>query len=193
MASEFEFEEINVSEVVEGLTAVALAPIVLPLAAGANQPLGKALIKEGLAFSERCQEAVAEARERVEDLMAEARAELDEEQQRQPKPQAGKTHRRGKSQIAVQLRNAVSQCDEQIGWLTNSMADLRVLVPLGFGAFALRQLIVEGPQLDKIPWYNMAWYAFDSFLKLNELEEEFDVDLDPLSNEEGQEPSGETP
>jgi hypothetical protein len=39
----------------------------------------------------------------------------------------------------------------------------------------------------------MAWYAFDSFLKLNELEEEFDVDLDPLSSEEGQEPSGETP
>jgi hypothetical protein len=193
MASEFEFEEINVSEVVEGLTAIALAPIILPLAAGANQPLGKALIKEGLAFSERCQEAVAEARERIEDLMAEARAELDEEQQRQPKPQTTKTHRRGQSQIAVQLRNAASQCDEQIGWLTNSLADLRVLVPLGFGAFALRQLIVEGPQLDKIPWYNMAWYAFDSFLKLNELEEEFDVDLDPLSSEEGQEPSGETP
>lgn len=193
MASEFEFEDIDVSEIVEGLTAIALAPIILPLAAGANQPLGKALIKEGLAFSERCQEAVAEARERIEDLMAEVQAELDEEQPRQPKPQSTTTHRRGQSQIAVQLRKAASQCDEQVGWLTNSLADLRVLVPLGFGAFALRQLLVEGPQLDKIPWYNMAWYAFDSFLKLNELEEEFDVDLDPLTTAEGQEPSGETP
>ena len=43
-------------------------------------------------------------------------------------------------------------------------------MPLGLGTLALGQLITKGPQLDKIPWYNLAWYAFDSFNKLNQPE-----------------------
>jgi hypothetical protein len=31
----------------------------------------------------------------------------------------------------------------------------------------MRQLMIKGLQLEVIPWYVLAWYAFDSFLKLN--------------------------
>jgi hypothetical protein len=31
-----------------------------------------------------------------------------------------------------------------------------------------RQLIIKGLQIDEIPWYSLAWYAFDSFVKLND-------------------------
>ena len=65
-------DEIEVSEIIEGLTAVMLAPVVLPLAAGINQPLAKKTVKEATAFSQRCKEAVAEAKERFEDVLAEA-------------------------------------------------------------------------------------------------------------------------
>ena len=32
---------------------------------------------------------------------------------------------------------------------------------------AMRQLIAKGWQLELIPWYVLAWYAFDSFIKLH--------------------------
>lgn len=51
--------------------------------------------------------------------------------------------------------------------ITNSAVDLRLLFPLGLSILALRQLILKGVQLEAIPWYVLAWYAFDSFMKLN--------------------------
>ena len=41
MTAEFDWDEIEVSEIIEGRTTVMLAPVVLPLAAGINQPLAK--------------------------------------------------------------------------------------------------------------------------------------------------------
>lgn len=74
MASEFNSEDVGMSEVVEGLKGLILAPIVLTLRAGVNQPPVQAAIKEGVALSERCQEAIVETRERFEDLVVEAQA-----------------------------------------------------------------------------------------------------------------------
>ena len=181
MTAEFDWDEIEVSEIIEGVTAVMLAPIVLPLAAGINQPTAKKTIKEaitklaeGIAFSQRCKEAVAEARERFEDVLAEAQAELDKEQHSETdseplRPRRHRTHvSEGTSQVAGEMLDAVSEFNERVDWLTNGYADLRLLMPLGLGTLALGQLITQGPQLDKIPWYNLAWYAFDSFNKLNQ-------------------------
>lgn len=173
MTAKFDWDEIEVSEIIEGLTAVMLAPVVLPLAAGINQPLAKKTVKEAIAFSQRCKEAVAEARERFEDVLAEAQAELDEEQTSDTEPlrPRQRTHTSAEtSEVAGEMLDGVSELNERVRWLTNGYADLRLLMPMGLGFLALGQLIMKGPQLDKIPWYNLAWYAFDSFNKLNQPE-----------------------
>jgi hypothetical protein len=176
MASEeFDWQELNSSDLIEGITAVLLAPVVLPIAAGMNQPMAKKTIKDAIAFSQRCKEAVAQAGERFEDLLAEAQAELDEEAQTQAdEPPLRRTEVEypassslETSEIAGTLIDWVSEVNTQAQWLTNGYADLRLLMPLGFGALALRQLWEKGLELDEIPWYNLAWYAFDSFNKLN--------------------------
>jgi hypothetical protein len=64
-----------------GVAAVLLAPVVLPAAAGIVRSLTKAGIKGGLIMYEKGKLAVAEAKESLEDMAAEAKAELDEEKQ----------------------------------------------------------------------------------------------------------------
>ncbi|MGJ3247114.1 MAG: DUF5132 domain-containing protein [Elainellaceae cyanobacterium] len=171
--SDFDVGEIRVSEMVEGLAAILTAPIVLPLAAAINQPAVRSAIKEGVAFSERCKEAVAEAGEQIEDLLAEAQAEIENPSQSlAPDSSDVSTRRRshvseGRSHLAGELMNTASEVNAQVGWLTNGMVDLRMLVPLGLSGLALRQLVVKGLQFDDIPWYTLAWYSFDTFLKLH--------------------------
>jgi hypothetical protein len=65
--------------VVAGLAAVGLVKYVAPAFAGAGRPLLKGLIKRGLSTYESGREAFAQASEVVEDLFAEARAELQAE------------------------------------------------------------------------------------------------------------------
>ncbi|HBB34182.1 MAG TPA: hypothetical protein DDZ80_22595 [Cyanobacteria bacterium UBA8803] len=73
----------------------------------------------------------------------------------------------GKSEAATGITNAVFDLNKRVGAATNGIVDLRFLVPLGFSALAVRQLMIKGLQLDFIPWYVLAWYAFDSFIKLH--------------------------
>jgi hypothetical protein len=61
-----------------GAAAVLLAPIVLPVVGGVVKSLTKAGIKGGLIMYEKGKVAMAEAKESIEDLAAEAKAELDE-------------------------------------------------------------------------------------------------------------------
>ncbi len=61
-----------------GIGAAILAPVVVPLAAALVKPLLKSTIKGGFILYEKGQEMVAEAGEVVEDLVAEAKAELAE-------------------------------------------------------------------------------------------------------------------
>lgn len=59
-----------------GVGAAIVAPIVIPILAGAAKPLAKVAIKEGLILYEKGKEMLAEAKEAVEDLVAESKAEI---------------------------------------------------------------------------------------------------------------------
>jgi hypothetical protein len=177
MTAEFNWNEIEISEIIEGVTAIMVAPILLPMAAAMNQPLAKKTIKEAIAFSQRCQEAVADAKERIEDILAEAQAESEEEQvsvsdTQPPRPRHHTSVPLENSEVADEMLEAVRELNTQLEWISKGYVDLRLLMPLGLGILALGQLITQGPRLEEIPWYNLAWYAFDSFNKLNRLETE---------------------
>jgi hypothetical protein len=62
-----------------GIGAAVLAPAVAPVLASIAKPLAKAAIKGGMLLYEKGREAVAEAGEMVEDIVAEAKSELAEE------------------------------------------------------------------------------------------------------------------
>jgi hypothetical protein len=189
MSADFDLQSVEISEVFEGVAAVLLAPIVLPLASAVNQPLVKNALKEGIAFSERCQEAVADAQERLEDTFAQAQAEVDAERSgqvesdmgregtlmRQERPSyqrtTGQFSDQSPTETASELKNTVNELNRQIRWLTNDLLDLRLLMSAGLGAFALRQILVRGLRLDEIPWYAAAWYALDTFVKFHPDEE----------------------
>jgi hypothetical protein len=59
-----------------GLGVAAIAPLVASALFGASRPLARAAIKSGLILYEKGREAAAEFAEVVEDLVAEARAEV---------------------------------------------------------------------------------------------------------------------
>jgi hypothetical protein len=61
-----------------GIGAVVLGPVVLPALAGVAKPLLKAAIKSGLMLYEKGKETAAELSEVVEDVVAEAKAEMEE-------------------------------------------------------------------------------------------------------------------
>ncbi|MDV2994526.1 MAG: hypothetical protein N4J56_004180 [Chroococcidiopsis sp. SAG 2025] len=171
MTLELESEEVKVKQIFAGITAVILAPIVLPLAAGVNTPLGKAALKNSIFISEKVKEALAQTQEIVEDLVVEVQAELAA----QPQTEINSTVTQNqfsnlKSPIAEELINVIYSFNEQIRQTTSGVVDLRWLVPAGLGALALRQILTKGLELDEIPWYTLAWYAFDTFTKLNEPE-----------------------
>jgi len=46
-------------------------------------------------------------------------------------------------------------------------SDLRLLAPLTLGLLALRRAAREGPRIADAPWYVLAWYAWESYTKLN--------------------------
>jgi hypothetical protein len=62
-----------------GLGALILAPTVVPAVAAILKPLAKAAIKSGFIIYEKGREVLAETKEVLEDLAAEARAELSQE------------------------------------------------------------------------------------------------------------------
>ena len=171
MTLELESEEVKVKQFFEGITALILAPIVLPLAAGVNTPLGKVALKNSIFISEKVKEALAQIQEIVEDLVIEVQAELAA----QPQIEINSTITQNqlsnvRSPMAEDLINEISRFNEQIRQTTAGVVDLRLLVPEGLGALALRQILTKGLELDEIPWYTLAWYAFDTFTKLNEPE-----------------------
>jgi hypothetical protein len=59
-----------------GAAAVLLAPIVLPVIAGVLKPVAKGIIKGGILAFEGAKVAVAETMETIEDVTAEAKAEI---------------------------------------------------------------------------------------------------------------------
>ena len=73
---------------------------------------------------------------------------------------------------AAAIIKTATGLNQRVKTVTNDTVDLRFLLPLSFGVLAVRQLIVKGWQLEIIPWYVLAWYAFDSFIKLNSTNEQ---------------------
>lgn len=63
-----------------GIGASVFAPVIIPVVASVVKPLAKAAIKGGIILYERGKETIAEAKEIMEDIVAEAKAELTEPQ-----------------------------------------------------------------------------------------------------------------
>lgn len=66
---------------VPGIAAIVLLPVLIPVAAGKiGKPLAKATIKGGIVLYEKGKGVIAEVGETLEDIVAEAKAELAEAQ-----------------------------------------------------------------------------------------------------------------
>ncbi|OKH26880.1 DUF5132 domain-containing protein [Hydrococcus rivularis NIES-593] len=63
---------------VPGIAAIVLLPVLVPVVAGVGKPIAKATIKGGILLYERGKGVIAEVGETLEDLIAEAKAELAE-------------------------------------------------------------------------------------------------------------------
>jgi hypothetical protein len=70
--------------VVVGLGAAILAPAILPVVATVVKPMAKGAIKLGVILYERGRETIAEVGEIIEDLVAEAKAEVAAAQKEAP-------------------------------------------------------------------------------------------------------------
>jgi Heavy metal associated domain 2 len=77
----------------------------------------------------------------------------------------------GKSQAAVAVTSAIANLNQRFNQATAGSVDLRFLFPLLLSVLALRQILTKSPGLKTSPWYVLAWYAFDSFMKLNNTKE----------------------
>ncbi|MEL7505053.1 MAG: DUF5132 domain-containing protein [Cyanobacteria bacterium J06554_6] len=153
-------------EIWSGIAALLAAPVVLPMAAAINQPLVRSVLTDAIAFSERCHKAVAVAQEQIEDGLAEIQAGSQTARYQSPSA-AIVGDSAPASQVAGQLQATAQDWNAQMQALTGGQLDLRMLLSMGLGAIALRQLMRRGLQLDDMPWYVMAWYAFDTFVKLH--------------------------
>ncbi|MBU7582047.1 MAG: hypothetical protein KAF91_03915 [Nostoc sp. TH1S01] len=71
------------------------------------------------------------------------------------------------SEAAATVANAVFDLNDRVEQATKGVVDLRFIFPLALGCLSVRQLLIKGLQLEIIPWYVLAWYAFDSFIKLH--------------------------
>lgn len=67
-------EDFGLPGVVVGVGALVLAPVLVK----AGKPVAKAVVKGSIVFFEKSKGTLAEAREALEDLVAESRAELAE-------------------------------------------------------------------------------------------------------------------
>jgi hypothetical protein len=75
------------------------------------------------------------------------------------------------SKAAFTITKIASNLNQDVNRSTSRRVDLRFLFSFSLGLLALRQLLVKGLQLEVIPWYVLAWYAFDSFIKLHRIDE----------------------
>jgi hypothetical protein len=72
-----------------------------------------------------------------------------------------------KSVVASDIACAISDLNKRLGFTTGGLLDLRILAPLGFGTLAVLQWMRRGWQFEIVPWYVLAYAAFDSFIKLH--------------------------
>ena len=69
---------------------------------------------------------------------------------------------------AAVVRRVLSTCNARLHVATNGHFDMRVAVPTIYALLAIRNLRRRRGRLLDAPWYQLAWWAFDSFFKLHE-------------------------
>jgi hypothetical protein len=74
-----EFEEIVEGLGAPGVAAIVLLPVLVPVAGKVAKPIAKAAVKGGIVLYEKGKGIIAEVGESLEDIIAEAKAELSEE------------------------------------------------------------------------------------------------------------------
>jgi len=72
---------------------------------------------------------------------------------------------------AQSLTDAISDLDGRLSAASKGVLNLKLLVPLGLGALALVQLARRGLQIEGAPWYILAYFAFESFMRLSSADE----------------------
>lgn len=148
----------------EGLMAIVLSPVILPIASAIKQPMVQNTIKDGIILSENVKNSVLEISETWEKLITEVRKDKSDSFSYIDYP----NHQiNSKSAVARELINIVSDLNNDVGVMTNGVIDIKVIFPLIIAGFALEQLLKKGLQLEEIPWYILAWFAFDIFTRLN--------------------------
>lgn len=71
------------------------------------------------------------------------------------------------STVASRIEAGFTSADNDVRKATHGAVDLKMLVPLGLGTLAVRQFIRTGPLVSSMPWYVLAYYSFDTFVKLH--------------------------
>jgi hypothetical protein len=72
------------------------------------------------------------------------------------------------SEVATRIQRAFGDIDARLHELSAGRWNLRSVVPAAFGVLALRAILRDPGALAAAPWYVLAWYAFDSFIKLHQ-------------------------
>lgn len=67
---------------------------------------------------------------------------------------------------AVTIAAAAATADRVVGRRSGG-TDLRLLVPLGLGLLAVRRAMRGKERLADAPWYVLAWYASETFLRFH--------------------------
>jgi hypothetical protein len=72
---------------------------------------------------------------------------------------------------AQSLTDAIADLDRRLGSAAKGFLNVKLLVPLGLGALAVVQLLRRGFQIEGAPWYILAYFAIESFTRLNRADE----------------------
>ena len=75
---------------------------------------------------------------------------------------------RTQSAGAAVVRQVVGAANERLHQATKGKVDLRLAVPAIYLALALRNLMTQRAALRDAPWYQLMYWAFDSFFKLHQ-------------------------
>lgn len=73
----------------------------------------------------------------------------------------------GISDAAAVVRGGMRTANGSVMRATRGTVDIRVLLPIALAGLSARQLVRNGIGLKTMPWYVLAYYAFDSFIKLH--------------------------
>jgi hypothetical protein len=136
-------------------------PRAVSVATGLEQPWLRAI-------SESAQERLAVAQEQLEDRWAEIEQTVAKKvAEHRAQSQLGLLNGGERSLISMSLIDAAEELNAWAREVTGNEVDLGLIIPVAFGAIAIRQFLEQGIRLKDIPWYVPAWYAFDTFIKLN--------------------------